>query len=64
MTRDGHGGAVSCPNLSAHTPSPDGYVAWHVWAATKARTHRQVRCDGCDRYAIWVPKQQRTKEQP
>jgi hypothetical protein len=44
-----------CPNRAKHTPCPDGYVAWHEWAAKKARTHRQTRCTGCDRLSIWVP---------
>jgi hypothetical protein len=48
--------AKACPNADQHTPSPVGYLQWHAWAEEKARTHSQMRCDGCGRYAIWVPK--------
>ena len=47
---------IHCPKMKAHTPAPHGYLAWHEWAATMARTHRQKKCDGCGRMAIWVPK--------
>ena len=47
---------VLCPNLEDHTHSPDGYIAWHHWAATMAKTHWQRKCAGCGRYAIWEPK--------
>lgn len=45
-----------CPQAAKHTPHPTGYVEWHVWAEKKARTHEQIRCEGCGRLAIWVPK--------
>lgn len=45
-----------CPNAAQHTPSPDGYLAWHEWAEEKAKTHTQIKCSGCGLYAIWVPK--------
>jgi hypothetical protein len=45
-----------CPVRESHTLSPQGYVAWHNWAEQKAKTHRQVKCKGCDRYAIWIPR--------
>lgn len=47
--------AQDCPQADKHTPRPDSYVGWHHWAARMARTHRQIRCDGCGLYAIWVP---------
>jgi hypothetical protein len=48
-----------CPVAERHTPAPAGYLEWHEWAAKKAKTHRQIICDGCDRYRIWVPKRSR-----
>lgn len=45
-----------CPQADKHTPCPDSYMAWHHWAARKARTHTQIRCDGCGLFTIWVPK--------
>lgn len=43
----------------AHTPSPDGYLAWHEWAEKKSKTHRQIKCEGCGLYKIWVPIKRR-----
>lgn len=45
-----------CPQVDKHTPHPTGYVARHEWAERKAKTHEQIRCEGCGRLAIWVPK--------
>jgi hypothetical protein len=45
-----------CPKAAAHTPCPSGYLAWDRWAEQKAKTHRQIKCEGCGLYAIWVPK--------
>lgn len=42
-----------------HTPCPEGYIQWHAWAREKAKTHKQVRCEECGRYQIWVPKKRR-----
>jgi hypothetical protein len=39
-----------------HTPSPQGFLDWHAWAAEKNKTHRQRRCPVCGLWAIWVPK--------
>lgn len=41
---------------NGHTSCPDGYVSWHEWAEGMAKTHRQVRCETCGRWAIWIPK--------
>jgi hypothetical protein len=38
---------------SQHTPCPKGYLAWHIWAEKKSKTHYQVRCDECGRLRIW-----------
>lgn len=45
-----------CPQAAKHTPCPTSYSGWHDWADRMARTHDQVRCDGCGKFAIWVPK--------
>lgn len=37
-----------------HTKSPVGYVQWHEWADKKSKTHKQIKCLGCNRYAIWI----------
>jgi hypothetical protein len=45
-----------CPQVDRHTPCPDGYVGWHHWAERMSKTHIQIRCPGCDLWAIWLPK--------
>lgn len=47
---------AECPNLREHTPAPDGYVAWHAWAARMNLTHAQHPCPGCGRLKIWLPR--------
>ncbi len=44
----------TCLNRKAHTKVPKGYLQWYEWAAAKRKTHRQTRCEGCDRWVIWV----------
>jgi len=39
-----------------HTPAPTGYAQWVDWAERKAKTHDQVECPHCGRFAIWVRK--------
>ena len=46
-----------CPQTNRHTPAPAGYVAWHSWAETMAKTHRQTRCPICRLFVIWTPKE-------
>lgn len=45
---------VVCPKEGSHTQAPEGYIAWHIWAERKHRTHQAVVCDGCGLYKIWV----------
>lgn len=48
----------SCPDRDKHTDDPtepDGYVAWHVWAAWMAKRSRQRKCPTCGLWAIWTP---------
>lgn len=40
----------------AHTPQPEGYLAWHEWAEKKSRRHYQVRCPHCGLYKVWRRK--------
>ena len=47
---------TDCPQWSAHTPRPAGYIGWHAWARRMSRTHRQLICSGCGRYKVWVEK--------
>lgn len=48
-----------CSAAEKHTLAPDGYLAWHDWAAKKSKTHRQERCPCCGLFMIWVPKKPR-----
>lgn len=43
-----------CENWENHTVVPKGYLQWHAWAEEKSKTHMQIKCEGCDRYEIWV----------
>lgn len=45
----------NCPNIRQHTPMPEGYLAWHSWAARMSKTHTQKKCPSCGLYAIWEP---------
>jgi hypothetical protein len=45
-----------CPNFIDHTPSPEGYLNWHAWAAKMSKTHKQRKCPDCGRFEIWEPK--------
>lgn len=48
--------AEKCPDVDAHTFAPKTYLAWHEWAAEKAKTHVQKRCPTCALWVIWEPK--------
>lgn len=39
---------------------PAGYVAWFEWAAEKGKTHKQVRCEGCGLFKVWIPRDRAT----
>ncbi len=51
----------ACPSAANHTPCPEGYVQRQEWADRMVKTHKQLKCDGCQRYVIWVPRR-RAKE--
>lgn len=51
--------AEDCPQRDKHTHCPKGYLPWHEWAEKKNKTHRQVRCPGCDLFVIWVPRKRK-----
>jgi len=40
-----------------HTPCPSDYFSWQEWAKKKFATHRQIKCDVCGLYAVWIPKE-------
>lgn len=46
----------TCPYRAQHTPAPEGYIAWHAWAARMRVGHRQVRCRGCRLHVTWKVK--------
>lgn len=52
---------VDCPSFHDHTPCPEGYIQWHAWARRQMRTHRQIKCTGCDLYTIWIPRKRRSE---
>lgn len=45
-----------CSNRDKHTEGPEAYQGWHMWAMNKAKTHNQIRCNGCGLFAVWIPK--------
>jgi hypothetical protein len=45
-----------------HTPSPANYLGWHGWAERMGKTHKQIRCEHCGLWAIWIPKGRGNKE--
>ena len=46
---------VDCKN---HTnEDPDGYIQWHEWAKNKGKTHKQIKCQECGLYKIWIKKE-------
>jgi len=50
---------AGCPQAEWHTDCPvreHDWTGWSDWAQGMARTHVQRKCQGCDRYLIWVPK--------
>jgi len=49
-------GSLPCPNIEDHAQQPEGYIAWHLWAAEMSKTYKQRKCDGCGKFAIWEPK--------
>ena len=48
-----------CPHFEDHTLAPEGYIAWHYWAAKMSKTHRQRKCVGCGLFVFWEPKNNR-----
>lgn len=47
---------ATCPQEELHTPRPEGYMQRQAWAERMSKTHKQKRCPGCARFAIWIPK--------
>jgi hypothetical protein len=53
-----------CPDEHKHTAAPSGYVAFFAWAERMSRTHRQLKCSGCGRWQLWVPRQDQDAAPP
>lgn len=51
-----------CPHADRHAIAPEGYIAWHSWAARMAKTHTQKRCPGCGLWKIWIPRGRGVKQ--
>jgi len=51
---------LTCKNHTNDGPAfgalETGYGAWVAWAETMSKTHAQVRCQQCGKWAIWLPK--------
>ena len=48
------------PCIAAHNGDDNlPYLAWHEWAAEKAKTHKQIKCPHCGLYRVWIPKKGR-----
>lgn len=50
----------TCPNLAQHQKTPTGYIGWHAWAEEMSVSHVQEKCPGCDLWAIWTAKPDRS----
>lgn len=46
---------TTCPRETEHTAMPRGYLGRQLWSEQKARTHRQIRCPGCQLFVVWTP---------
>lgn len=46
-----------CPSKLKHTPCPEGYLQWHLWANEMNEEYYPVRCEGCGLYSVWVKNQ-------
>lgn len=50
-------------NCTHHHPDiPSGWANWYPWAKTMQQTHRQVQCDECHGWHIWIPVIENEKE--
>jgi len=47
---------ADCPNRSNRTPMPMGYIARQEWSKRMSKTHRQITCEQCGLWVIWLPK--------
>lgn len=47
--------APPCSTSEKHTPHPKRQFAHEAWAMEMLRTHKQIRCPGCNLWKIWVP---------
>lgn len=49
----------NCPEKDKHTKCPEGYSHWHDWAKIMSKTHKQIKCEFCGLYKIWIKKSHR-----
>lgn len=49
--------SIACPNAADHTPLPSGYLERDEWMERMHKTHRQIKCEGCGLYAIWIKRE-------
>ena len=47
--------AVQCQHTPGQ-PADWDVLGWYAYAEHMSKTHRQVRCQGCGLFKIWVPK--------
>lgn len=45
-----------CLDANKHTQHPVDYLAHHAWMGRKQKTYKQIKCETCGRWAIWVKK--------
>jgi hypothetical protein len=45
-----------CLDADKHTPHPISYLGHHAWMDKMQKTHKQLKCKTCGRWAIWVKK--------
>jgi len=45
-----------CPDRGKHTDCPDGYIHWHEWAEKMNKSHKQIKCEKCGLFSIWIKK--------
>lgn len=48
------GKSLKCRNRLKNEPK--AYLAWLDWAENKSKTHKQLKCELCGYFHIWVAK--------
>ncbi len=42
--------------IPKHEYGPNGYLQWFAWAKKMSKTHKQIKCECCGLYVLWVKK--------